>query len=200
MVSSLQPTSLKKEIDMRKIVMLNRVSLDGFFAGPDGDIDWFIHDFNVDAAAHEMMEPDTILFGRLTYQMFEDYWPAVGKDPNASAEARNTSRELDEMTKIVFSNSLGNVSWDNSTLVKGDIVETVTKLKEADGPDITIFGSGTIVQQLTEASLIDEYIFIVTPVILGTGQRLFNDCTILSLKLAESRSFPSGNVLNHYRV
>lgn len=186
---------------MRKIVMLNRVSLDGFFAGAGGEIDWFIHDFNVDAAAHEMMQPDTILFGRLTYQMFEDYWPAVGKDPDASDEARKTAHELDEMTKVVFSkNTLKDVGWENSTLIKGDVVETVAKLKQADGPDITIFGSGTIVQQLTEAGLIDEYILIVTPVVLGTGQRLFNDTANLSLKLVESRSFPSGNVLNHYKV
>lgn len=186
---------------MRKIVMLNRVSLDGYFAGPDGEIDWFIHDPEVDAAAHEMMQPDTILFGRLTFQMFEDYWPAVGRDPNAPKEARMIAHELDQMNKAVFSKStLEDVTWANSRLVKGDAVGAVRDLKQGEGRDITIFGSGTIVRPLTDERLVDEYIFIVTPVLLGAGKRLFSDGTQLSLELVETRSFASGNVLLHYRA
>ncbi|MCI0711311.1 MAG: dihydrofolate reductase family protein [Chloroflexi bacterium] len=186
---------------MRKIVMLNRVSLDGYFAGIDGEIDWFIHDPEVDAAAHEMMNPDTILFGSRTYQMFENYWPAVGKDPSAPQEARRIARELDEMNKVVFSKStLEDVTWMNSRLVKDGVVQTVKELKQGEGPDITIFGSGTIVQQLTDARLVDEYILIMTPVVLGAGKRLFSDGTSLSLELVETRSFASGNVLLRYRV
>ena len=186
---------------MRKLVMLNRVSLDGFFAGRDGDINWFIHDPEVDAAAHQMMKPDTVLFGRLTYQMFENYWPNVGKDPNASNEDRMIAHELDQMSKIVFSKStLEDVTWINSTLIKDDAVKAVRDLKQAEGPDITIFGSGTIVQQLADADLIDEYIFIVTPVLIGRGKRLFSDATDLRLELVDSQSFSSGNVLLHYRA
>lgn len=91
---------------MRKVVMLNRVSLDGFFGGPNGEIDWFIHDPEVDKAAHEMMQPDTILFGRVTYQMFEAYWPHVARDKTAPNQARILANELNQMTKVVFSDTL----------------------------------------------------------------------------------------------
>lgn len=185
---------------MRKIVMLNRVSLDGFFAGPNGEIDWFIHDPEVDKAAHEMMQPDTLLLGRLTYQMFVDYWPPVAKDPGAPQEARKIADELNQMTKVVFSKTLKEVTWENTKLVKDDVVEEVKKLKQGDGPDITIFGSGTIVQQLANEGLIDEYLLTVTPVVLGTGKPLFKNLNKFTLKLLETRIFTTGNVLLHYET
>jgi dihydrofolate reductase len=186
------------EIQMRKIVMLNRVSLDGFFAGPGGEIDWFIHDPEVDKAAHEMMRPDTLLLGRLTYQMFAGYWPPLARDPNTPAEARRTSEELNQMNKVVFSSSLNEVTWENTRLVKGNAADELRKLKQGQGPDITIFGSGTIVQLLANEGLMDEYLLIVTPVVLGAGKPLFKGVRQLRLKLLETRSFNSGNVLLHY--
>src|SRR5262245_18427414 len=98
---------------MRKIVMLNRVSLDGFIAGPKGEIDWFIQDPQVDQAAHEKMSPDTLLLGRVTYQMFESYSPHVPDDPQASKGLLKLARELNDMKKVVFSNSLQEVTWVN---------------------------------------------------------------------------------------
>src|SRR5262245_51203895 len=130
---------------MRKIVMLNRISIDGFFAGPKGEIDWFIQDPEVDKAAHELMQPDTLLLGRVTYQMFESHWPPVARDPNAPAGARKLANELNELTKVVFSKTLKEVTWENSKLLKGHVAEEVRELKQGAGPDITIFGSGTIV-------------------------------------------------------
>ncbi|MBZ0277141.1 MAG: dihydrofolate reductase family protein, partial [Anaerolineae bacterium] len=118
---------------MKKITMLNRVSLDSYFAGPNGEIDWFIHDPAVDKAAHEMMQADTLLLGRSTYQMFEAYWPVVGKDPNASEGDRKLSQELDQMTKVVFSKTLENVTWVNSRLVQGDVLPVVQALKRESG-------------------------------------------------------------------
>jgi dihydrofolate reductase len=185
---------------MSVIVMLNRVSLDGFFAGPNGEIDWFIHDPEVDKAAHEMMQPDTLLLGRLTYQMFESYWPHVSKDPNAPQGARTTADELNQMTKVVFSKTLREVTWVNTRLVKDDLLGEVKKLKGGAGPDITIFGSGTVVGQLAHEALIDEYLIIVTPVVLGTGKPLFKDVKNMNLALIESRNFNSGNVLLHYKT
>jgi len=184
---------------MRKIVMLNRVSLDGFFAGPNGEIDWFIHDPEVDKAAHEMMAPDTLLMGRVTYQMFESYWPPVAADPNAPEGARILANELNQMTKVVFSRTLEDVSWENSKLVKGDVIREVKELKQGKGADITIFGSGSIVQQLANEGLIDEYLIIVTPVVLGNGKALFQDVKKFPLMLLETRNFPSGNVLLHLK-
>jgi dihydrofolate reductase len=185
---------------MRKVAMLNRISLDGFYAGPNGEIDWFIHEPEVDQAAHELMAPDTLLMGRVTYQMFESYWPPVARDPNASEGARILANELNEMTKVVFSKTLEEVTWVNSTLVKGDITQAVSRLKQGDGPDIAIFGSGTIVQQLAEEGLIDEYLIVVTPVILGVGKPLFKEVKKCNLELLETRNFKSGNVLLHYRT
>jgi dihydrofolate reductase len=175
---------------MRKIVMLNRVSLDGFFAGPNGEIDWFIHDPEVDKAAHEMMQPDTLLLGRLTYQMFESYWPNVVKDPNASQGARATADELNQMTKVVFSKTLREVTWVNTRLVKDDLLGEVKKLKSGGGPDITIFGSGTLWDS-RQMKLIDEYLITVTPVVLGKGKPLFKDVKNMNLALIESRNFNS---------
>src|SRR4051812_6027332 len=172
---------------MRKVIMFNRISIDGFFAGPNGEIDWFVNDTEVDKALHEMMQPDTILFGRVTYKMFESFWPHVATDPNAPTEARILANELNQMTKVVFSKTLKEVTWENSKLVKGDVTKEVSRLKQGEGPDIVIFGSGTIVQQLADEGLIDEYLIAVTPVVLGTGKLLFKNVKKHSLELLEAR-------------
>ena len=180
--------------------MLNRISIDGFFAGPNGEIDWFIRDPEVDKASHEEGGADTVLFGRVTYQLFESLWPKIVTDPEAPEEMRNTANELSRMTKVVFSKTLKKITWENSRLVRGGIAEEVRRLKEGEGPGIVIFGSGTIVQQLTDEELIDDYLFIVTPVILGSGKSLLAGVKKLNLKLLDSREFKSGNVLLHYRI
>lgn len=185
---------------MRKIVMFNRISLDGFFAGANGEIDWFVQDTEVDKAAHELMNPDTLLLGRVTYQTFESYWPHVARDPNAPKAAKVLADELTEMNKVVFSTTLKESSWDNTRLVKSDLVKEVRQLKQGNGADITIFGSGTIVQQLADEGLIDEYLIALTAVVLGTGKPLFKDISKFSLKLLETRSFDSGNVFLHYKT
>ncbi len=190
---------------MRKVVMFNRVSIDGYFAGPNGEIDWFVVDHELDKALHEMgqpgtVAPDTVLLGRVTYQLFESHWPKIAKDPNAPKEARIIADELIQMTKVVFSNTLNEVSWENTKLVKGDVAKEVSRLKQEKGSDILIFGSGTIVQQLTAGGLIDEYLFAVTPIILGAGKSLFSGVQKLDLELLEARNFKSGNVLLHYKI
>jgi len=186
---------------MRKIIMFNRVSMDGYFAGQNGEShEWFINDPEVEKAAHEMMHPDTVLFGRVTYQIFENHWPKAGKDPKAPKEAKATANELKKMNKLVFSKTLNKVNWENTKLIKGDLIEEVRKLKQGSGPDIVIFGSGTIVQQLTDKGLMDEYVFVLTPIILGKGKSLFKDVKKLDLKLLETRDFKSGNVLIHCKA
>lgn len=190
---------------MRKIVMINRVSIDGFFAGPNGEIDWFVRDPELDKALHEMSHldagpPDTVLLGRVTYQLFESVWPQIAADPNSSKEARVTADELNQMTKVVFSKTLKEVSWENTKLVKGNVAKEVDRLKQEKGSVILIFGSGTIVQQLTAGGLIDEYLFAVTPVILGAGKSLFTGVKKRDLEFLEARSFKSGNALLHYKI
>ena len=181
--------------------MFNRVSMDGFFAGPNGEShEWFVLDPKVDEAAHEMMQPDTVLFGRVTYQIFENHWPKVENDPKASKEERATAKELTNMNKLVFSKTLKNVNWQNAALIKGDLIDEVKKLKQANGPDMVIFGSGSIVQQLTAERLMDEYVFVVTPIILGKGKSLFEEVDKLNLKLLEVKDFKSGNVILHFKA
>ena len=132
--------------------------------------------------------------------MFFSYWPLVAADPNASIGDQVLAAELSQMTKVVFSKTLEEVTWENSRLSRGCLIEEVMKLKKGQGTDITIFGSGTIVQQLATEGLVDEYLIIVTPAVLGTGKPLFKDVKRLDLQLMEARSFESGNVLLHYET
>jgi dihydrofolate reductase len=185
---------------MRQIIVFNRISLDGFFAGPNGEIDWFIRDADLDAAIHGAGSSDMLLMGRLTYQMFEAVWPKMAADPNAPRELRDTGQELNEMTKVVFSRTLKAVTWVNSRLLPGDVADEARKLKEGDGSAILIFGSGSIVQQLAPEGLIDEYYLAVTPVILGAGKAMFAGVGRQNLKRVDSQAFASGNVLLHYRT
>lgn len=146
------------------------------------------------------MNPDTLLAGRVSYQGFENFWPNVAKDPNSSPEMRKIADEMNEMTKIVFSRTLKEVTWENSKLINGNLIEEVQKLKQGKGADMVIFGSGTIVQQLANEGLIDEYLLAVSPVVLGTGKLLFKDVKKHGLELLETRNFDSGNVLLRYQT
>jgi dihydrofolate reductase len=139
-----------------------------------------------------------MLLGHTTYTMFENSWPQIAKDPNAPEELHKLADEVIGMTKIVFSRTRQAVTWENSRLLRGDLVEQVKRLKQQGGAPIIIFGSGTIVQQLSNAGLIDEYYFALTPVVLGEGKSLFQDVKKLNLRLLEARNFKSGNVLLRY--
>lgn len=185
---------------MRKIVMFNRITLNGYFAGPDGEIDWFIHDPEVDRALHASMDADTMLLGRLTYQLFAAYWPQVPSNPEASDEDRVLASELNQMTKVVFSRTLQRVTWENTMLLQDGLVDEARKMKGDEGGDIVIFGSGTLVKQLSAAGLIDEHLIVVTPVILESGMPLFEDVRREELELLDAKGFATGNVLLHYRV
>lgn len=191
---------------MRRIVMFNWVSIDGLFTDPNGEIDWLIRDPNVEKALREpgpgkdQVGADTMLVGSVTYAMFESFWPHIHKDPNAPSEMYRLAEEMTRMTKVVFSRTREDVTWENSKLFHGNLVEEARKLKQAEGMDIIIFGSGTIVQQLTEAGLIDEYYIAVTPVVLGKGKPLFGDVQKRALRLVAVQQFTSGNVLLRYSV
>lgn len=193
---------------MRRIVMINWVSVDGFFAGPNGEIDWMVRDPEVDKALREpgpgetastAAGPGTMLLGHTTYTLFENSWPPIARDPNAPEALHKLAEEINQMTKLVFSKTRQEVTWENSRLFHGNLIEEVKKLKQEDGTDIIIFGSGTIVQQLTGEGLIDEYLMVVTPVVLGKGKPLFKDVNKLNLRLLQARDFKSGNLLLRYR-
>jgi dihydrofolate reductase len=182
---------------MRRVVMFNLVSIDGFFAGPKGEIDWHNVDEEFDQAAVEMIEQfDTILFGRITYELFEGYWPKAALARATPKEDRIIADKINEMTKVVFSTTLREVTWSNSRLIPDNIEGEVRKLKQETGRDMVIYGSGTIVRQLAGAGLIDEYQFMVNLVVLGIGKSLFRDK--IRLKLVRTRRFKGGNVLLVY--
>ena len=181
---------------MRKIIVSMMVTLDGYFAGPDGEIDWHNVDaeFN-DFAVDQLNHADTLIFGRLTYRMMAAYWPslaALRDDPAVAAK-------MNSLEKLVFSRTLPAVEWNNSRLARAGLPEEIAALKKGSGKDALIFGSGSIVSALAAAGLIDEYRLFVNPVVLGAGRTLFGDVgKRMEMKLLESRSFSSGNVLLRY--
>jgi dihydrofolate reductase len=182
---------------MRKLFSFNMVTLDGFFAGPDGNIDWHHVDeeFN-DFAMDQMSNVDLLLFGRVTYELMASYWPttaAIQSDPVIAGK-------MNELPKGVLSKTLGKVDWNNSRLIRDNIVEEVTRLKQQAGKDIALFGSANAQSSLMELDLIDEYRIMVNPVVLGSGIPLFKGRHgRLDLKLVGTRIFHSGNVLLSYQ-
>lgn len=184
---------------MRKIIVFNLLSLDGYFAGVDGNIDWHNVDdeFN-DFAVTQTKTFGTIIFGKTTYKMFEEYWPVALKDPTTSSDDRQIAQTINNIEKIVFSKSIEKVEWNNTKLLHEINPEEINKWKEMDGAPMVIFGSGTIVQQMTELGLIDEYRIMINPVILGEGKSMFEKVPMQKLKLADTKIFKSGNVLLTY--
>jgi len=181
---------------MRKIIVSNLISIDGYFEGPNQDISWFVTgpDF-FEFARKQLHEVDTILFGRITYQQMAAYWTSA-KDNDAVI-----TEKMNSLQKIVFSKTLDKVEWNNSNLIKEHITEEVAKLKKQPGKDIVIFGSGTIVSELTQSKLIDEYRLIISPVILGTGNPLFKSLNErFNLKLTDVKKLDSGSVILYYQL
>ena len=188
---------------MRRIAVFNHVTVDGFFAGPRGEIDWFKaikKDDEYEAYTHRQATPgNTLIFGRTTYEMMKSYWPT----PAALASDPAMARVMNESPKVVFSRKLKSVEegprWKKIRLVPEITRAGVTSLKEKADTDLTILGSGSIVQQLAGLGLIDEYAFVVVPVVLGAGKQLFTDLATANLELLESRSFRNGLCLLRYK-
>jgi dihydrofolate reductase len=193
----------------RKIIMFNRVTADGYFSTPEGSLDWAVQDEDLaKRGADGIPGTDTVLFGRRTYQMFASYWPHVlddsttAPDPHGgerSKQQRAFAEGLTAMTKLVFSRTLKEVTWKNSQIIPALDPNAIEELKSQPGKDMIIFGSGSIVSQLTEHGLIDEYQFIVSPILLGRGKLLINGVAKrVKLDLLEATPFPSGNVMLRY--
>ena len=181
---------------MGKLGVFNLVTLDGYFAGPGGDISWHMVDEEFQQYAKKASNSgNTLLFGRVTYELMAHYWPthAALKDDPVVAKGMNDSQ------KIVFSRTLVEADWANTRLVKGDLTEEVRKLKKQPGKDMTILGSGSIVAELTQAGLIDEYQMLLNPVVLGKGKTMFEGIhRKITLKLVKSHAFRNGNIMLYY--
>jgi dihydrofolate reductase len=177
------------------------VTLDGFFEGPNKELDWHIVDEEFNQYANDLLSNvDALLFGRVTYQLMADYWPAAATNPSTSKSDLEISDKMNNLPKIVFSKTLKEVKWNNSRLVKDNIAEEISKMKQESGKDMVIFGSGSIVTTLMQLGLIDEYRIIVNPVVLGSGKPLFkgiNDKQ--NLKLLKTKVLGSGIVILYYQ-
>jgi dihydrofolate reductase len=184
---------------VRKIIVFNLVSLDGFFEGTKpGDIEWHRVDeeFN-DFALEQLATAGGIIFGRVTYEGMASFWPsplALEIDPQI-AEVMNS------IPKFVFSTTLDTADWHNTRLIKDDVANHVKILKAQPGKDLFIFGSADLTASFLSLGLIDELRIMVNPVLLGAGNPLFRDIQDkVELKLIQTRTFKNGNVLLYYAL
>jgi len=181
---------------MRKLIVFNHVSLDGYFVGPNGDSGW-AHKNNEDPEFEKWQKENAggdaqFLFGRITYELMASYWPT----PQAKQQNPEIAYAMNKMPKLVFSKTLDKVTWNNTKLLKGGLVEEIKKRKTESGPDILIFGSGTIISQLAQKKLIDLYMIILNPVVLGKGRTMFEGIMEMQdLNLTKTKPFKNGKVL-----
>jgi dihydrofolate reductase len=185
---------------MRKVILLEHVSLDGYVAGPNGEMDWITFDeplTNYVHALHARM--DAAVYGRKTYEMMHGYWPTVLTEASPEPTALEHAQWLDKATKIVISKSLDQIDWGNSILIHDHILEAMTEIKQQPGKDIFLVGSISIAQELMRLGLIDEYWINVNPVVLGSGAPLFGGLEqTLRLNLVKSQTFDCGVVALQY--
>lgn len=183
---------------MRRLLVFNAMSLDGFIADSNGDMAWAHRqdqEWNAFTAANSSGEA-VLVFGRRTYDLMAGYWPT----PAAVEHSPVVAERMNGLPKMVFSRSMAQARWQNTTLLKGELTDEVNRLKRQTGPDLVILGSASIVAQLADARLIDEYQIALAPVLLGGGKSMFAGLRErLALNLASSRSFQNGNVFLTYR-
>lgn len=182
---------------MPRLGAFTLLSLDGFFADERGDMSWAHKD---DAewtsfAAENASGGGALVFGRVTYEMMASFWPT----PAGRAANPVVAEQMTRRPKIVFSRTLDTPAWANTTVLAGEPASEMRRLKAAPGPDMVILGSGTIVAQLTEAGLIDEYQIVTNPVVLGSGRSPFEGVRRrVPLRLTRTRAFANGNVVSWY--
>ncbi len=182
---------------MRKLLVFNHVTLDGYFVDLNGDMSWAHKD---DAEWNAFVAENAsgggqLVFGRVTYDLMAGFWPT----PFAIENMPVVAAGMNNLPKVVFSRTMDQASWNNTKLVKGGLAAEIRKLKQEPGEGMVILGSGSIVAQLAQEGLIDEYQIVVNPVVLGAGKTMFEGVKEkLNLKLTKTRAFGNGNVLLCY--
>jgi dihydrofolate reductase len=196
----------------RRIAIFEWMTADGFFAGAEGDLDWVVpDDEQARAAATEIARFDTALFGRRTYEQFAEFWtralaegdsttvPDPHRPGRRSRAHHAVAVALDAMTKIVFSRTLTTAAWKHSRIVRNVDPREIEEMKQQPGKDLIVFGSGSIVSQLTGHGLIDEYQFVTCPVFIGQGRPLLGAlATPVRLDLVDTTKYGSGDVMHRY--
>ena len=187
---------------MRKMILSMQMTLDGFSTGPNDEMDYLpsFTDEKMWKDLHEEMwknleATDTVILGRRTYQIWEKYWPAAASNPQSTENDKRFSRYADETQKIVISNTLDKVEWKNTKLIKDNVGEEILKLKQQSGKNLVVAGGAIVAQTFARLGLIDEYLIVVHPVILGKGKVLLKDLNVRqNLKLIGTRTYNSGAV------
>jgi dihydrofolate reductase len=172
------------------------ISLDGFVAGSNGEMNWIKIDEEIfDHVGKRIGTTDAALYGRVTYEMMENYWPTAGKKPNASAHDVNHSKWYEKVQKIVLSRTMKGAERSNTTIISENITDNIQEIKQSAGgsEDILLFGSPTATHSLMQLNLIDGYWLFVNPIILGKGIPLFTDVKEkIKLQLLSTKQFSSG--------
>ncbi len=187
---------------MRKIISFMHISLDGFVAGPNGEMDWIKVDEEIfDHVGKRISETDAALYGRVTYEMMEDYWPTAGDKPTASKHDIEHSKWYAKVHKLVLSKTLEDEGLTNTTIISDNLLDRINEIKQQAGSEILLFGSPTATHSLIQLNLIDGYWLFVNPIILGRGIRLFTGIKDKTkLKLLTTRQFTCGVTELNYTV
>jgi dihydrofolate reductase len=189
---------------MRKIISFMHVSLDGFVAGPNGEMDWIKVDEEIfDYIGKRISEGDTALYGRVTYQMMEGYWPTAGEQPGASKHDIEHSKWYKNVQKVVLSKTMKDATLPNTKIISDNIAGRMNEIKQSasGNEEILIFGSPTATHSLMQLNLIDGYWLFVNPIILGRGIPLFAGIKDkINLQLLATRQFASGVTELNYMV
>ncbi|MEO6187631.1 MAG: dihydrofolate reductase family protein [Ginsengibacter sp.] len=187
---------------MRKLILSVHVSLDGFVAGSAGEMDWIVVDEEIfDETVKLTDAADTALYGRVTFDMMQDYWPKAGENPSATKHDKEHSAWYNRVEKVVMSRTLSTSDLQNAKLVGADIVPEIEELKSTAGKNILIFGSPGAAHTLMNYNLIDEYWLFVNPVILGNGIKLFSGIKDrVKLSLLSTKKFANGVLALNYLV
>jgi dihydrofolate reductase len=185
---------------MRQLIFFIHISLDGFVAGPNGEMDWIrVDDALFDFVGEMTATADSALYGRVTFEMMQNYWPTAGQQPNATKHDIEHSLWYNKVSKIVLSKTMIETGLVNTRIIGDRLSENISKIKKQDGKNILIFGSPGASISLLNQGLIDGFWFFVNPVILGKGKPLFMDTAgTTTLKLVESKTFASGVIALHY--
>jgi dihydrofolate reductase len=187
---------------MRKIISFMHISLDGFVAGPTGEMDWIKVDEEIFAHVGKRIgEGDTALYGRVTYQMMENYWPTAADKPTATKHDIEHSKWYKKAQKLVLSKTMKDPGLSNTKIISDNLSQKINEIKEIAGEDILLFGSPTATHSLIQLNLIDGYWLFVNPIVLGRGISLFVDIKDkIKLKLLTTRQFTCGVTELNYTV
>jgi dihydrofolate reductase len=185
---------------VRRVILLEHISLDGYLAGPQGEMDWINTDDDVWHYVHPVLDrADTVIWGHLTYKMMEEYWPTAPDRPDATQHDIHHVVWLRSATKIVLSKLLTQSTWPNTRVLHGDPSDVIASLKREPGKNMVLIGSASVARAFIGRGLIDEFRLTLNPVMLGGGTSLFpNQVAKADLKLVESKALGSGVVALHY--